>query len=445
MNPVWDQQEREAELLAICKEIFQSSRTQLFLHMRFLEQALGTLRLQEDWTVTLAGTQGIHFYYQPEEVIRLFGKDPVLVTRLCLHTVFHCLFAHIYPQEDRDPEYWNLACDVAAEHLLDHLYEKSIHLPMSQTRRQVYGWLERSVKAVTAQSVYRQLQKLHLQQEKMEVLKREFCRDDHRKWYEASRKQPQCQVQRKKWEELRDKMQTEMETFSKEASQEEGNLLSKLRIHNRNRQNYREFLRKFSVLKEEMKVDLDTFDYIFYHYGMELYGNMPLIEPLETKEELKIQDFVIVIDTSMSCRGELVEKFLEETYGILSRRESFFRKIHIHILQCDDKVQSDTLIEKEEDLRNYMKHLELKGGGGTDFRPAFAYVEELLARKVFHKLRGLIYFTDGYGTYPHKMPPYETAFVFLEEDYRDVDVPPWAMKLIIREEDLEEGDSEDEY
>ena len=47
-------------------------------------------------------------------------------------------------------------------------------------------------------------------------------------------------------------------------------------------------------------------------------------------------------------------------------------------------------------------------------------------------LKGLIYFTDGYGIYPNKMPPYRTAFVFLEEDYRDVDVPPWAVRLVIR-------------
>ena len=52
-------------------------------------------------------------------------------------------------------------------------------------------------------------------------------------------------------------------------------------------------------------------------------------------------------------------------------------------------------------------------------------------------LRGLIYFTDGYGIYPAKMPPYETAFVFMKEDYQDIDVPPWAIRLILDEEDLE--------
>ena len=43
---------------------------------------------------------------------------------------------------------------------------------------------------------------------------------------------------------------------------------------------------------------------------------------------------------------------------------------------------------------------------------------------------------NPYGTFPVKKPPYETAFVFLKEDYRDVDVPPWAIKLILEEEDL---------
>ena len=42
------------------------------------------------------------------------------------------------------------------------------------------------------------------------------------------------------------------------------------------------------------------------------------------------------------------------------------------------------------------------------------------------------------------MPAWRTAFVFLKEDYRDVDVPPWAIKLILEEEDLERR-QEDEY
>ena len=188
-----------------------------------------------------------------------------------------------------------------------------------------------------------------------------------------------------------------------------------------------------------MQTDADSFDYIFYHYGMELYGNMPLIEPLETKEVQKIEDFVIVIDTSMSCKGELVKKFLEETYSVLSESESFFRKIHVHIIQCDDRIQEDLVLHDSQEMEAYLRNFTVKGLGGTDFRPPFAYVEELRNRGEFVRLRGLLYFTDGYGLFPVKMPPYDTAFVFMKEDYRDVDVPPWAIKLIIDTETLEEG------
>ncbi len=239
-------------------------------------------------------------------------------------------------------------------------------------------------------------------------------------------------------------MQTEIETFSKEAADDVRSLEEEIAAESRQRYDYREFLRKFCVLKEEMQVDLDSFDYIFYNYGMELYGNMPLIEPLETKEQQKIEDFVIVVDTSMSCKGELIKSFLEQTCAILQESESFFRRLHIHIIQCDDKVQEDVVIRSKKEFDDYMRHFTVRGFGGTDFRPAFAYVQELLARKAFTRLRGLIYFTDGYGTFPVKKPPYETAFVFLKEDYRDVDVPPWAIKLILEEEDLERR-QEDEY
>ena len=44
------------------------------------------------------------------------------------------------------------------------------------------------------------------------------------------------------------KMQTDLETFSKEASEKSGDLLDQLRVETRERHDYREFLRKFSVL-----------------------------------------------------------------------------------------------------------------------------------------------------------------------------------------------------
>lgn len=44
-------------------------------------------------------------------------------------------------------------------------------------------------------------------------------------------------------------------------------------------------------------------------------------------------------------------------------------------------------ITSREELQDYMDSLELYGDGGTDFRPAFAYVEELMEKREFENLK----------------------------------------------------------
>lgn len=203
----------------------------------------------------------------------------------------------------------------------------------------------------------------------------------------------------------------------------------------KSRRSYKDFLRKFTVLKEELHCDYDEFDLNYYSYGLRLYKNMPLIEPLESREVTKISEFVIVIDTSYSTNGPLVQKFLEETFQIIQERDSFFHKSQIRIIQCDNQVHSDTIIKEQRDIPKLLHNFELIGGGGTDFRPAFSYINKLLENGEFQNLKGVLYFTDGKGIYPAKRPPYETAFLFLEEEEHP-DVPAWAMKLILHEEDF---------
>lgn len=350
--------------------------------------------------------------------------------------VFHCIFRHMFKRTD-DERYWDLSCDIAAEHLIDGCDKRPVRWSRSLLRRETYRKLETGGWVMNAERIFRELKAWELTEKELSRLEEEFRTDDHRYWENRGperKKEPELS---RKWQEINEKMETDLETFSKEASEENGSFLGQLRVENRERQDYREFLRKFSVLREEMGTDPDTFDYGFYSYGLFLYGNMPLIEPLETREVRRIADFVIVIDTSMSCSGTLVRRFLEETYSVLKQNDSYFRRVNVHIIQCDEKVHSDEKITSEKELKKYMDQFELYGEGGTDFRPAFAYVDELLGRGEFDDLKGLIYFTDGYGIYPSRMPPYKTAFVFLEEDYRDADVPAWAIRLVLREDELE--------
>ena len=76
-------------------------------------------------------------------------------------------------------------------------------------------------------------------------------------------------------------------------------------------------------------------------------------------------------------------------------------------------------------------------GGGTDFRPAFARIAELREQGELRDLQGVLYFTDGKGIYPAHRPPFETAFLFLEDGAPPPEVPPWAMRLILQPEEFE--------
>lgn len=435
IDPVRQRQLAELEEVEIGHGILVNARNELYLNFRYLDVALSSFVFEADRNGNVLSTDGFIIYYQPDLLFSMYKSSRIRVNRAYLHMLFHCLFCHLNGMGNRNKVLWDAACDITIESILDSFYVKSVYQHQSAYRREIYGRIAAKRKVFTAEGIYMDLTEMNLTQEQLVRMGGEFFVDSHERWDEEE--DPKVTTQRQnQWQEMREKMETEMESFGEENASSGKDLLEQIKAENRERYDYKRFLKKFSVLREEAEVDPDSFDPIFYIYGMTLYKNMPLIEPLETREVFKIEDFVIAIDTSMSVSGDLVKRFLEETYGVLSQSESYFRKVNIHIIQCDEEIRSDVTITSQEEMKNYMEHFTLSGFGGTDFRPAFEYVSGLLNKGAFKKLRGLLYFTDGKGIYPISMPPYDTAFVFMEGQYEDVSVPGWAMKVILTEEDL---------
>lgn len=426
-------EEQSVRMESLGKEILKIARNELYMSMRYLDVALSSLRFQMDLEVGSLGTDGELLYFYPGWLGGIFKRDRRILNRTYLHIVFHCLFGHLFLRGKREKGLWDLACNIAVESVIDSLGYPCVKKAPSWLRKEVYRRLRKEINVLTAQKIYQCLKSWQLDEKKRMELSLEFDSDSHLYWPEPEEKKRCPNDVENKWKQISEKMELNLDTFAKEETDASGNLIEELRIANKKRWDYREFLRKFSVWKEEIGVDDDSFDYAFYNYGLSMYGNMPLIEPQETKEVKKIEEFVIVVDTSMSCSGELVKNFLEETYDVLSENDSFFRKVHIRILQCDESIQEDVRIENQKELENYMKDLQLKGGGGTDFRPAFTYVDNLIKKGEFSNLRGMIYFTDGYGTYPSRMPPYEAAFVFIDDGQREIRTPAWAIRLVLDE------------
>lgn len=439
VDPTRHRQLEELDQVELCVKIWTMARNELYLNMRYLDVALSRLGFEADWGRQGIATDGFLIYYDPDVLLEMYRQGRVVVDRAFLHVLLHCLFCHLDSRKGRSGPLWDLACDIAVESIVDGMVVKCVHKPPSMFRRETYLRLKNAgLTVMNAQGIYKKLLESSFDEKRLDRLEQEFYVDGHDLW---EQKLPKSQMVRRQeqWKDDRERMQTEMETMSAgEQGEDDGGLKQQVQVANRERYDHRAFLKKFAVLREELLVDPDSFDPIFYTYGLELYGDMPLVEPLETKEVCRIEDFVIVIDTSMSCSGPLIRRFLEETYSILASSESYFHKVDIHILQCDEKVRSDVRITSEEEMKAYMEHFTIIGQGGTDFRPAFVHVAGLMAAGEFHRLKGLIYFTDGKGIYPVQKPPYDTAFVFLKEDYEDVSVPGWAMKLILSPEELEE-------
>ena len=278
--------ERAERLQEIGSSILRAARDELYLGMRFLDVALSSFSYQMDGQVHGFGTDGRVMYFQPQMLGDLYRENRILVNRGYLHMVFHCIFRHFawsgtegkkraddgitIQERMRD-----LSCDIAVEHMIDGMNYRSIRFSRSLLRRETYRLLEKEGKTLNAQRVYKILSEWNLNEKDLTNLEQEFHTDDHRYWESKKPDQKPNPMLSRKWGEINDGIETDLETFSQEAGERDGDFLEQIKTENRSRYDYREFLRKFAVFHEELAVDDDSFDYNFYTYGLRLYGNMP--------------------------------------------------------------------------------------------------------------------------------------------------------------------------
>ena len=416
-------------------------RDELYMDLRYMGIALSALVPKAEEELNTFSTDGTTLYFSSQQILRVFKENDRYLNRLYLHTVLHCLFQHLWIGGNRDRNLWHLSCDIAVEYVIDSIKKSSIRRILGWTRTKLYEELEGMAQGISAAVIYRVLREKSA--EELDVLWKEFFTDDHRHWPKEEQQQAMPQEARKQWSKIARQTQQEQKKRGDEPEDGQEQMAAQIKAA-KSRRSYKEFLQKFAIMREELHCDPDEFDINFYSYGLRIYGNMPLIEPMESREIKKIQDFVVVVDTSYSTSGELVRGFLRETMDILYRQNSFFIQSRIHILQCDERVQKVDVICDETQLAALFADFEIMGGGGTDFRPAFSYVNELQEQGQFENLCGLLYFTDGKGIYPKKKPLYKTAFLYLE-DFEEELVPPWAMRLKLEKEELERMDERNEY
>lgn len=364
----------------LCLQIWNLTREQLSVKYPFLRSYLWYFTFRTSTETATAGTDGSVIYFSHDFLLHTFRETPHQLEHFLLHTVGHCLLLHTIQEQTEDPATWKKNSDSAVEDFFKEPYPAPF-------------W------------------------------------DDHHFWNTAVNQDFLSRIA------LTLSSLTGVSGTGSYGNGSRGNssgdLSEELTVRDTGTYDFTHFLKQFARQGEEIKTDTESFDYIPYLYGLEHYGNIPLIEHLEYQEVNRLEELVIAIDTSGSCSLDTVRKFMEETYSILSNHENFFRKMNVYVIQCDSFIQDMAHITSEQDWQDYLKNLAIHGRGGTDFRPVFEYVEELRAKKELKDLKGLLYFTDGDGIYPETPTDYKTAFVFYKEKEQHQKVPAWATCLTL--------------
>ena len=437
-------------------KLIDYARDELIIHLPYFNRAILKMpvrfyepKLVEEDIVGGFATNTKEMICDPDLVIRMFEDNPVKLSRLILHTVFHCLYQHTYRYEVLHKPLWDLACDVAVEREIMSLGIGELRLEKDTEREVMCDIIRKKCHKMNAEVIY-----THMINDKTDAadwLERAqlFKRDTHTIW--ASRdtefyeglflfdcNENEIDQAGAEWSRIFENVKKDKDVLEQGFGISPGSVTDYIGSVTGDDYDYSEFLMRFAKITEEVKVNNDEFDYIYYTYGLKEYGNMPLIEPLEYKESLKIYDFVIAIDTSGSCRGRVVKNFLKRTYSILKKSEVFGTKMNVHIIQCDNQIQDDAEIISDEAFERYIQNVNVTGSGGTDFRPVFQHVERMRKGGVFSDLRGLLYFTDGLGIFPEKEPKFKTAFIIMPQEDDIPQIPDWVIGRMVSRDDLDE-------
>jgi len=297
----------------------------------------------------------------------------------------HASLAHDKRRNNRSGWLWQMATDMAIN---DMLVENGMKLPYgAQYRKRFAG--------MYAEEIYAEL-------------KADILRDDEDLEYEANSADD---VEKKYEKDSKNESQTP-EELQEEILQEQ--LLAEEAIALLERELKKGeaplSIERFFTLEYEGKIDWrDELKMALDRYFRDDYTLLPpskkllysgIYLPSSVSQTFRL---VIVVDSSGSVDEVLLNTFLSEVNFLMSLVSHY----EIELIVCDDKVHSHRTFYSGESL-----DVRLKGGGGTDFRVAFRFVEES-----FDDVKLLLYFTDLEGIFPQERPNYEVKWVTQKSKY----------------------------
>lgn len=423
-------------------------------------------------------TDGENLFFNSSKIIQaLRDKELAKIEQNIFHILMHGLLGHFEEKHRKDKRLFWAAMDIQVRRCMSLLYQN------------YYGYDEGEMSGFTYEQEEREFvgEELYFKGVENKEIRRKICSlgkrarmDNHNFWYfeksladipenedESGDDIEKEELKRrervvKKWSAARKLLYSiESEAAGKENKNEAFMQWQIEKQYNRIRGEYgtqngnNEFTVKTDrnssnsykqIMEEILKVcetvrEEDEIDKALYQYGLEMYGDVPLVEPEEMSEKKQMRTFIIAVDTSGSCTERQVE-FLREIIKIFDEIKEMTQIEHICYLECDTKIQrEENYYNVSEFVRWGNKHT-FRGGGGTAFEPVFEKADELIGKG--ETIDALFYLSDAEGSFPLEQPSYPVYFILDKEDvYNEIDmmsesdvrdyldIPEWVNILLV--------------
>lgn len=360
----------------------------------------------------LFATNGVSLFYNPAVVVQVYenyGLKPLV--HEILHLCSHCFLGHLAMRGSvEDKGLFDVIADYKVEKLLESLCKEEKFLMQHQRPPSKH----RFPQGVTPLPIaYNKLKNDPKQAGKYHKYAQCFCLDNHELWKTKGSDVEQSALLA--WKSIFDKIKEKSTQsmpfgFGRNYSLgEPGNSCWDFVMGEKSQMDYQTILAKFLTKQMSEEESLLSLDPMWYHFGLEYLGDIPMIEPGEEELTPKEGTLVLAIDTSGSCEGEICQQFLRELDSILQELQGIEHLSKVVLLQCDEVIQEEIVMENASQWAETVANYQVKGGGGTDFRPVFQRAEE------FSDVVGMIYLSDGQGVFPDLPSTIPTLFLLTEE------------------------------
>ena len=272
------------KIVKLSGKVLRFSRNTLLVSLRFLDVALSRLEFVPNEKIFF-GTDGRFLVCNPKYLLKRYTADEKNTVHDYLHTLLHCIFRHNFVGTDIDRRLWNLACDIAVENVINELNVKSAETASSDKRNAEISSFK--LNTVTAEKLYKYFKENSVSISRIETLERLFSFDDHSLWYMSDDEKSNSGIgnnnknqgndsqnndnqnndnqnnenqdtdnsqdnnsngmpsvgSEEDWKDISERIQVDMETFSREQGDSAGGFLQGLREINREKYDYSAFLK----------------------------------------------------------------------------------------------------------------------------------------------------------------------------------------------------------